>query len=203
MMISGELRTAMRNDVQSAILCLSTPDNYSQRMAQVAVICVSIGGFEARFKENLPLSKHVDRVVNPYFEKVTQKIVSAGGIINYFDDDRVFAFFDMTQRQPSLDFLVELGRLMVQILRDRLPQESVGNVGVGVTYGEMLLNEMQTGETSYKNVYGDLGRLAQRLSSVDDDKVRISLSVYQNLDDKVGLERDHSLQPHHVFSLAV
>lgn len=162
---------------------------------EVTILFVDILGFTS-LSERLPPERLV-KVLNGYFERMTQAIVSHRGHISKFIGDGIMATFGSTETNPwqaldavwaALAMRKRLREYNRELAEQRIPPLSIG---IGIHKGMVIAGVFGSTERMEYTVVGDVVNTASRIEGLTRNfktDILISESVRDSLDDRFEVE---------------
>jgi adenylate cyclase len=175
-------------------LILENPDNEWMKGSEIeaTVLFVDIRGFTSLSEDKKPES--IVELLNDYFTRVTDIVITHGGHINKFVGDEAMAVFGAPVANPQHAESAVKAALDIQQEMARFDQEKEVEglsikVGVGVNSGLMVAGNLGSQKRMEYTVIGDNVNVASRLTSVaKGGEILISGETYELITDKDSLK---------------
>lgn len=164
--------------------------NLGGELVEATILFSDIRGFTSLSEKMKP--EDVVRYLNEYFEKMSECIVSEGGVINKYMGDAIMALFGIPIHNKDHAKLAIQAGLKMRKERDKLSQWFVSNhlpelkTGIGIHTGVILAGNIGSSSRMEYTVIGDSVNVASRLESMCKETKKdflISGTTYQKVKD--------------------
>ncbi|MEO0297288.1 MAG: adenylate/guanylate cyclase domain-containing protein [candidate division WOR-3 bacterium] len=193
-MIKDAFRRYVSHQVAEEIF--KNPETYIQSLKgerrKVAVVFADIRGFTP-LAEKLP-PEDVVQILNNYLTKMTDVVFKYEGTLDKFIGDCIMSVFGAPISHNDDVFRAvkvawEIQKYIEKENENKEESEKL-RVGIGISYGEVVVGNIGSKERLEYTVIGDSVNLAARLESIaKGGEILISSEVYESVKDKVIAEK--------------
>jgi adenylate cyclase len=174
-------------------LILENPDSQWMKGSKVeaTVLFVDIRGFTSLSEDKKP--ETLVELLNDYFTRVTDAVITHGGHLNKFAGDEAMAVFGAPVPNPqhaeaAVRAALDIQTKISDLDRGRLIKGMAIKVGIGINSGEMVAGNLGSEKRMEYTVIGDNVNVASRLTSLaKPGEILISGQTYELIKDKSRL----------------
>ena len=138
------------------------------RLSEVTVLFADCRGFTALIHQRGP--EEITPLVDQFFRRCSNIVVSHDGILDNFRGDSVVAFFNVPIRsEDHVNHAVKAAQeiqAVVPEINTSLGQDDLLKVGIGITTGVALTATVGSDDCKDYTVMGDVANIASRLQGV-------------------------------------
>jgi class 3 adenylate cyclase len=175
-------------------MILAHPERQWMRGSRVSatILFVDIRGFTTISEDKDPA--WIVDLLNDYFTRVTDVVISHGGHVNKFVGDEAMAIFgapiaNRRHADSAVRAAMEIQRAVRYIVKNEEGEQGEIQVGVGVNSGTVVAGNLGSEKRMEYTVIGDDVNVASRLTSMaQPGEILISKQTYDMMKDKAGLQ---------------